>query len=181
MAKAYYVIQVRTRAEDKFLRLAAPTAQAMNVRLFWPRRNLRIRRRGRWRNVVTPVFPGYVFVEGDSVEPQLYWRLKRLPGFLRFLKDNENIVALPQRDARILTNLMQFGEVVEKSKAYFDENHRIRIVAGPLKGLEGCIKKVDRRKGRAKIRLDLYEESYLVDFAFTMIESARKDSEETAT
>jgi hypothetical protein len=40
--------------------------------------------------------------------------------------------------------------------------------------------KVDKRKGRAKVRLDLYEESYLVDFAFTMIQSAQRDSQATS-
>jgi len=169
MAIAYFTLQVRTRREDRYLQLADPMVQAADGRLFWPRRSLRIRRKGKWKDVKAPIFPGYLFLEVDAISPDLYWGLRRIPGFLRFLKDNQNIVPLPDRDAQILRNLLQFGEVVEKSTAMFDENNRIRILEGPLSGLEGRIVKVDRRKGRAKIRLDLYEEFYLVDFGFRSI------------
>ncbi len=56
--------------------------------------------------------------------------------------------------------------------AFFDENKRIRIVAGPLKNLEGMIVRVDRRKGRARVRLALYEDSFEVDFGFEALEAA---------
>jgi transcriptional antiterminator NusG len=42
-------------------------------------------------------------------------------------------------------------------------------VEGPLMGLEGRIIKVDRRKGRAKINLDLYNDSFTIDLAFEVI------------
>jgi transcriptional antiterminator NusG len=43
-----------------------------------------------------------------------------------------------------------------------------------MMGLEGIIERVDRRKGRAKIRLTLNENSLLVDLAFDVIESAEE-------
>jgi transcriptional antiterminator NusG len=36
-------------------------------------------------------------------------------------------------------------------------------------GLEGKIVKVDKRKGRAKIKLDLYNDSFAIDLAFEVI------------
>ena len=62
------------------------------------------------------------------------------------------------------------GEVVEKSKVYFDENKRIRVTEGALKGLEGHIVKVDKRKRRAKVKLALYDDSFLIDFGFELME-----------
>ena len=44
------------------------------------------------------------------------------------------------------------------------------MLAGPLKGLEGYIQKVDRRKGRARVKLDLYQESFHIDFGFEFME-----------
>jgi transcriptional antiterminator NusG len=38
-------------------------------------------------------------------------------------------------------------------------------------GLEGRIVKVDRRKGRAKIMLDLYNDSFSIDLGFEVIGS----------
>jgi transcriptional antiterminator NusG len=52
---------------------------------------------------------------------------------------------------------------------YFNENSRIVVVEGPLVGLEGRIIKVDKRKGRAKISLDLYNDSFAIDLAFEVI------------
>ena len=70
---------------------------------------------------------------------------------------------------------MKLGEVVEKSKVYFDENNRIRIAEGALKGLEGRIVKVDRRKKRAKVSLSLYEDSFQIDFGFELMERIEGD------
>ena len=39
-----------------------------------------------------------------------------------------------------------------------------------MKGLEGRIIKVDKRKRRAKISLSLYEESFTIDFGFEILE-----------
>ena len=86
------------------------------------------------------------------------------------MKSNQNILPLPESDARILRSLLVYGEVVGKSVVNFDENNRIRVLEGPLRGFEGQIVKVDRRKGRIKVKLDLYDESHTVDFGFTAIE-----------
>jgi transcriptional antiterminator NusG len=55
---------------------------------------------------------------------------------------------------------------------YFNDNSRIVVIEGPLMGLEGRIVKVDRRKGRAKVSLDLYNDSFTIDLAFEVIGSA---------
>ena len=61
------------------------------------------------------------------------------------------------------------------SKVYFDENSRIVVLLGPLKGLEGKIVKVDKRKRRAKVKLDIYEDSFFIDLAFDVIEKAQSE------
>ena len=169
MSSDYYVIQVKTRGEEKYLKYAKSVIKSENIRMFWPRRSLRIRKKGIWQHVFKPIFPGYVFVKVDSIRPELYWSLKKLPGFFRFLENNHNILPLPENEDRILTSLLRFGEIIQKSVAEFSENNRITILEGPLRDLMGRIVKVDRRKGRAKVKLDLYEKSYLVDFGFSIL------------
>ena len=172
MSLTYFVIQVKTRGEEKYLSLAQQALVPYSIKALWPRRRLRVRRRGKWHDILAPIFPGYLFLEVEAISPDLYWILKRLPGFFRFLKSNHDIQPLPHADARILSTLLSFGEVVDRSLATFDPGGRIRIIEGPLKNLEGLIAKVDKRKGRVKVNLDLYDESYLVDFGFSAIEKA---------
>lgn len=217
----YYVIQVLTRSEEKFIRLAnslflgkrrdprdptsplrgglldsgvewsegesaegaaglyrssrLPAGFSTDVpvgRLVWPRRRLTIRRKGKQQASLAPIFPGYVFYEADEIRPEVYWVLRQLSGFVRFLKNEGNLEALGGEDRQLLLHFLSYGEVVEKSLVYFDENRRIRVKSGPMKGLEGQIVKVDKRKGRAKVRLSMYSDRFLVDFGFELLESA---------
>ena len=141
------------------------------VSFIWLRRSLRIRKRGEWVETIAPIFPGYLFVEAQEISPELFMQVKRIPGFFRFLQSNENIEPLSDSDKKLLSHFLSFGQVVDKSVVYFDECKRIRVVSGPLKELEGKIVKVDRRKGRAKVKLDMFEDSFLIDFGFEALDN----------
>ena len=174
----YYILQVETGVEARFSTLLRDWAEstgseAPTFRLLWPRRTLTVRRRGRTRTTQAPLFPGYLVLESESVSESLYRRLRNVSGFVRFLRSNRDIAALEGRQLETLRHFLSFGEVVDQSTVTFDVNNRISVSEGPLKGLEGRIVKVDRRKGRAKVKLDLYEDSFLVDLGFRVLENAR--------
>ncbi len=166
----YFVIQVKTKNEEKYISLAKQQIAGNDVQLVWPRRKLIVRKKGAGKESLSPIFPGYVFVETDEISSNLYWIFKKTPGFLRFLKNNHNIVPVNICDKSLLAHFLSFGEIVDKSTVYFDENKRIRVVEGPMKGLEGKIIRVDRRKKRAKVKLSLYEKSFSVDFGFELLQ-----------
>ena len=173
----FYAIQVKTRGEEKFINRVKKSTDfqqlldSIEAEVVWPRRQLTIRKQGIERNALSPIFPGYVFLSAETISTELYWKIKRTEGFYRFLKNNQEIEPLGGQDREILLHFLSFGEVVAKSKAYYDENQRIVVVQGPMKGLEGSIEKVDRRRKRAKIRLILYKDSFLVDFGFDIIKA----------
>ena len=166
----YYVVQVETSNEQKFVSLARQRVSEEIRRIVWPRRKLSIRRRGKTREELAAIFPGYVFVETEELSAEDYWAIRRIPGFFRFLKSNHNVQPLSGSDERILIHFLSFGEIVDKSKVTFGKDARIEVLEGPLKGLEGHVVKVDKRKGRAKVKLDMYDESFLVDFGFEAIQ-----------
>jgi len=84
---------------------------------------------------------------------------------------NDNIVPLSKEDKELLNHFLSFGEIVDKSLVTFDRNNRIKVVSGPLQGLDGLIVKVDRRKKRAKVKLDLYKNSFIIDFGFEALDN----------
>jgi transcriptional antiterminator NusG len=168
----YYAIQVKTRAEEKYLRLLHALHPGMAVKTHFPKRQIDIRRRQKIYQSVTGIFPGYIFVELEEEDDILahQWAFRSTEGFYRFLKSNQNICALQDRDLEVALHFIKkIGPVAGKSKVYFDENSRIVVTEGPLMGLEGKIVKVDKRKGRAKIKLDLYDDSFAIDLAFEVI------------
>jgi transcriptional antiterminator NusG len=73
----------------------------------------------------------------------------------------------------VLHFIRKVGPLAGKSLVTFDENSKIIVIEGPLAGLEGKIVKVDRRKGRAKIKLDIYGDSFTIDFAFEALIKGR--------
>jgi len=170
----YYAIQVKTRAENKFIKLFKSLHPEITFPVYFPQRRLDIRKNGKIKPSLSAIFPGYIFVEADGDEEisACRWDFRRTEGFYRFLESNQNITPLKDRDLELVLHFIKnAGPVAGRSRVYFNENSRIVVVEGPLKGLEGRIIKVDRRKGRARITLDLYNDSFAIDLAFEVIGS----------
>jgi transcriptional antiterminator NusG len=171
----YYAVQVKTRGEEKYIALYRALYPGRPVEIYFPKRSINLRRKGVMTAETPPIFPGYIFVEvGGEDDIMKYQReFRRTDGFFRFLKSNQNICPLQDKDLEIVLHFIKrAGPVAGKSRVYFDENSRIVVADGPLMGLEGNIIKVDKRKGRAKIKLDLYGDSFSIDLAFEVIEPA---------
>jgi transcription termination/antitermination protein NusG len=174
----YYAIQVKTRSEEKFIKLFKASHPQISFPIHFPKRLLDIRKGGKIKASTPAVFPGYLFIEAENDEEIIscQWEFRRTEGFYRFLKSNRDITPLADRDLELVLHFINnSGSVAGRSKVYFNENSRIIVVEGPLIGLEGRIIKVDRRKGRAKIKLDLYNDSFSIDLAFEVIGSLEND------
>jgi transcriptional antiterminator NusG len=175
----YYALQVKTRAEEKYIKLLKALHPDIPYPIYFPRRRIDIRRKGHILPSIAPVFPGYIFVElgeGDDIL-HYQWDFRRTDGFFRFLRSNQNISPLADRDLELVLHFIKnAGPIAGKSTVYFNESSRIVVIEGPLMGLEGKIIKVDKRKGRAKIKLDLYDDSFSIDLAFEVISSLERRS-----
>lgn len=168
----YYALQVKTKAEKKYIKLFQGLHPDLEIPFFFPQRVIDIRCRGATVRTNAAIFPGYVFIETENHEDILreQWSFRKTEGFYRFLRSNQNIVPLQGRDLELVLHFIKkVGPLAGKSRVYFDENSRIVVAGGPLMGLEGKIIKVDKRKGRAKIKLDLYDDSFSIDLAFEVI------------
>ncbi len=75
-------------------------------------------------------------------------------------------ITVVQVDIRYFIMPYDFGPKIGASMVNFDENERIVVDEGPLKGLEGSIITVDRRKQRAKVQLDFHGSTYTLDLSF---------------
>jgi len=168
-----YTLQVKNRSENKYIRLFKLQYPQLPFTLYAPLRRMPIRRKGLVKQSTTVVFPGYVFVETgeDDDFNANKTAFRRIAGFYRILRSNQNICPLSGRDLELALHFIRkAGPVAGASSVFFNEQSRIVIVDGPLLGLEGKIVKVDRRKGRAKIKLNLYDDSFSIDLPFTVIE-----------
>ena len=171
-----YAIQVRTRSEEKYIRLFKSQHSDESFQIHFPRRRINNKRDGKIIPAMYAVFPGYIFIEAASDDILRHqWDFRRIEGFFRFLKSNSNITPIIENDLNIVHHFIKpAGAVVDISKVYFNDKSRIVVLEGPLSGLEGNIIKVDKKRCRAKIKLDLFDDSFTIDLAFEVLGKPEK-------
>lgn len=177
----YFAAQVRTGKETAVARRIRRELPESEAHALVPSRVLVIRKAGKTRREERPIFPGYVFlaVPEGALDREPYWVIKRVEDFARFLPSNQHRKPLFGADLQVLQHFISSGPRADISKVTFDENDRIVVLEGPLKGLEGSIVKVDKRKGRVKIRLAMCADSFSIDLGFEAVERASKGPDET--
>lgn len=114
-----------------------------------------------------PLFPGYVFVR-LALRERL--RVLELPGVVRLVGFNGLPAALP--DEEIETMRIGLSRLLRTEPyPYLKVGRRVRIVGGPLVGLEGILL---RKKGslRVVVSLDLIQRSIGVDVEAADIKAA---------
>lgn len=132
-----------------------------------PKRIVPEKRNGTFMNVVKKIFPGYVLIKAD-IDNSLHANVQTLPYVYRILGYNGICVPVEAKEMDLLLKLLDGNEIIELSKV--DVNTNIRIVSGPLFGLEGMIKKINKHTRRAKVFMNFAGRETLVDVGIEFIE-----------
>lgn len=151
----WYVIQVRTGTEKEIVKQCQTViSQEILEKSFLPYFEEMKRYQGSWHREKKLLFPGYVFlVSKDSKE--LYQELKKVIGLTKLLKTGEQVIALTEAEVEFLLKFGGEEQLVEMSIG-FVEKDKIVIIDGPLKGMEGSIRKIDRHRREACLALKMF-------------------------
>ena len=147
----YYVIQVKTGKEEQAIEdILKNKPDDASFDVFAPYRKSLRKYKGVMREVVERCFPGYIFVETNDVQ-RLFKQLYFTPGFQKILGregETENFVPLDKDESRMIDILYSANNnrITEISNIEVREGEMIRVLDGPLAGLETQIKKVDLHK-----------------------------------
>ena len=164
----YYCIMVKTGAEESFKKeaLEKGSSFAVGLQFYFFKRKVINGGKQKGKIVESPMFPGYIFMGCADIDSYLIEQIRSCKNFYRFLSSDGKIRPLTGQDLDYLERLMRHGEVAGFSRVTFDENDRIVILDGPLEGFKGNIIKVDRRKRRVTIRLDMCGSINKVDLCY---------------
>jgi transcriptional antiterminator NusG len=172
----WYSLFVITGQEEnvaEWLQLFFPEQR---VRILIPKRKLVERRQGKCQSVLKKLFPGYVFINIE-MDSTTYYRIKKVPNVIRILNSGqERYTRVFQEEINFIQRLLGEGDTVEYSFVYL-ENSQIVVKSGPLKGLEGLIKSVDRRKKRAKVLIPFMGLEKEIDVGIEMIDKVNSGCE----
>lgn len=147
----YYVIQVKTGKENETIQdILKNKPDDPSFDVFSPYRKVIKKFKGIEKEVIERCFPGYVFVETNDVK-ELFRQLYFTPGFQKLLgreEGTENFLPLDKDESRMVDILYSKNNnrITEISNIQVREGEMIRVLDGPLMGLETKIKKVNLHK-----------------------------------
>lgn len=160
-----YCIMVKTGSEEKFRDSATQllSKEGEGSKFFFFKKEMKARNGATFAEAL---FPGYVFMETQTLERSTIETLKKVNGFYHFLADNSAPQKLQGSDLAYYSTFRSNGEVMGISRARFDENQRIKIVEGPLLGFEGKIIRVNKRCQRVTVEIQMLGGSKKVDLCY---------------
>lgn len=151
----WYVVQVFAREEEKIKKMCQQQiSPEILMQCFIPYYEEQKRYLGEWHLEKKILFPGYVFMVTERIQ-ELYEVLKKMQVFSKILGDKECLMPLSAGEVAFLKKFGGEDQVVSLSIGLM-EKEKIKIIAGPLIGLEGCIRKIDRHKRRAWIQVEMF-------------------------
>lgn len=165
----WYVIQVRTGAEESIrIQCGKLIDRHAMERCFIPYCEKMKRYHGEWHKEKLILFPGYLFVVSQDVEA-LFLELNRIIGLTKLLGTGNVIVPLTLEEESFLKQMGNDDQIVTMSKGLI-VNNQVIVLAGPLKGREGYIRKVDRHKRRARLELHMFGRNQNVELGLEILE-----------
>ena len=170
----YYVIHVRTgKEQDAINDIMKNKPDDASFDVFAPYRKSLRKYKGVMKEVVERCFPSYVFVETDDVK-RLFFELYWIPGYTRLLVrdgDTYNFVPLDKDESRMIDILYSKNNdrITEISNIEVREGEMIRVLDGPLFGLETQIKKVNLHKRTVTINFMMCGRVQSADLAINII------------
>jgi transcription antitermination factor NusG len=150
-AAAWFVCHTKPRCEKKFAALLVRESCPHSLPLVGSER----RYGNRIRRFTKPLFPGYVFAR---VEPVRRTRLYQQDLLVRFLPVTDESAFLAQLAA---VETLAASGLEATLHPLLKHGARVRIVSGPLKGVEGMVENPRSPKG-VVIAMDVLQQGVLV-------------------
>ena len=163
----WYAIWTRSHSEQ----LVADQLQAKGLRIFLPKLHVWSRRAGQRHLIAVPMFSGYVFLN-EAMDKNIYIDVIKARGVVRLLGDRWDALSpIPEAEIDGLQKVLEAGLPV-MPHSYLREGQRVRITAGPLKGVEGVLVENQMQKGLLILSVELLQRSVAVKVDCTWVAAA---------
>jgi transcription antitermination factor NusG len=109
-----------------------------------------------------PMFPGYLFVR-DAMTKERYVEMLGVRGIVRVLEDGwTRLTPVPESDIDAIRHIVESGVAVFPHPL-LRHGDRVRVMNGPLSGIEGIFVTDSQQKGRLVVTIDLLGRSVAVE------------------
>lgn len=150
----WYVIQVMTGKEGDI----AGKLKEQGIRALVPKENRLIRTGGSWTQREYILFTGYVFLN-MSYNAKNYYKVKGIPGVIKFLGDSGNPSKLSYLEAEWINLLTGVDNApIEPTTVRVLGDGSLKVVKGVLEKFENRIVKYDKRSRKATFEITICNE-----------------------
>jgi transcription termination/antitermination protein NusG len=143
----WYVAYTAPRAEKK----VAKRLDMVGIEYYLPTREEFRKWSDRYKKIIVPVFPSYIFVNVNRVE---YFSAINQSGMVKYVNFGGTPARINDNTIENIKKMLEFNPVLELYDKMPDIGERIKIPTGPLAGIEG---KVLRLKGKTHFVLEVDE------------------------
>ena len=165
----WYALYLRSRFEKKVFK----DLQEKNIEVFLPLIEEVHVWSDRKRKVMEPLFRGYVFVK-TSLKDR--YSILETGGVVRFVGIREKPSLIPEEQIEWLRRIIASPEHV-KREYYLNVGERVRVIGGPLMGVEGIIKQLNGET-RVVVSLDAIAQSVSVEVRSDLVEKKGVEKKE---
>jgi transcription termination/antitermination protein NusG len=163
----WYAIWTRSHSEQ----MVADQLLAKGLDIFLPKLSVWSRRGGVRRAIRVPMFSGYLFLRAD-VDKNTYLDVIKARGVVRMLGERWDCLSpISYREMEALQQLVNSGLAVTPH-SYLREGQRVRVTAGPLKGVDGILIENRSEKGILILSVELLRRSVAVQIDCTWVAAA---------
>jgi transcriptional antiterminator NusG len=168
---AWYAIWTRSHCE----RIVAQQLLAKGFQPFLPEMVVRARQQETAPIVQRPMFPGYLFLK-HSMEKRSYIEILKARGVVRILEGGWNrLTPIADEEMSAIERVIDSGAPV-LSQPYFQNGDRVRVVEGPLAGVEGLFVRDKKNRGRLVVSVKLLQTSVAVEVDCDFVEPCGRAS-----
>lgn len=170
----WYAVYTRSRHEQ----VASYRLSEKSIETFLPMMERWSKRRDRRKRICVPLFPGYLFVKA-LLDNHTWVEILKTDGVVHLLSMNRIPQPVPEKQILDLKAMTGTDQVVDLYP-YLREGDRVRVVNGPLAGVEGFLVREKPNQNRLVVSVDLLMQSVSVELDVWDVEPisiARVDSD----
>lgn len=173
----WYVVQVMSGEEFHCLALCEGKLKGQGYRrMFVPRYARKKRFAGEWHEVLSVLFPGYLFVDTDEKNiDQLIQGLSEIPRMTKVLRDGETIAPITKEEQAYLMDMLDEEDVFRVSTGLMIGDE-IWITEGPLRDYRGKIQRIDRHRRIADLQINLFGRQTPVQVGLEVVQKVTKEA-----
>jgi transcription termination/antitermination protein NusG len=163
----WYALYTRSHCEQ----IVYEQLVAKGFSVFLPKMDVWSRRAGLRHRISIPMFPSYLFIH-HIMDKIGFIEVSKARGLVRILGERwDQLSVVPESEIDAIQRVLR-AEMPVFSHPYLREGQRVRIMDGPLTGVEGILVQVKPSKGLLVLSIELLRRSVAVEVDATAVGAA---------